>query len=156
MTQANKRSERIGLAFAIVPAVLVIGWFAKPYLSNDPATVQAALNDPTAAATGISDPRAATVEYKIASLENGGPVMFDDVRVARLGEDLDALQKRYPKSRTEIGDIFFTAHKLLVERGYRDESIADLMEWVLREAPPELKNLNGIATLYVIGKTQRR
>ena len=91
------------------------------------------------------------MEYKLATLNEGGYVPRDDPTVAQFKAILDHLDRECPESREHIGDMIYLAHTMLKEKGVNVSILkvaTDLKSIVPRKANKSVK-CAGVAAAYV-------
>jgi len=67
-----------------------------------------------------------SIEYELATIDAGGYVPHDDIRVARLKSLLQQLSQTYSGTPQQIGDQTVKAQEMLKDRGVQ-ESLVDIM-----------------------------
>lgn len=70
-----------------------------------------------------------SVEYKLATIQQGGYVSKDDPLVVRFGHVLDRLDSKCPEPRERIADMGVKGRDLLREKGIQEPLVSTFENW---------------------------
>ena len=74
-------------------------------------------------------PREPTVEYKLATIQQGAYISGDDPLVARFGQALDRLESKCLEPRERLADMSLKGRELLTEKGIYEPLVSTVENW---------------------------